>query len=184
MTKSLMLVERRTFIGTLMASVVGTAFEWRPLLWAPAPARDLPLIAPAALVTLEDITREALRRLVARVDSPMTLMPVNHIGDVLRNGFQLHHWGVDLAADLPSIVNQCGFDPDRYLEPAMANLAHQLRKIQPRGCGQLPLPAGCFAVERLTDKASGLSLRGIFDYDWREDGEAVPTLRFDVLVAT
>jgi len=175
-------VSRRGFLGTLLASIAGTAFAKAPgkLLWAPAEDLALPAVSAQALLTLDMITMEAARRLANLVS-----LPVLKSDD--GEGFSLGERGMSrqLSVDMttPDEVFKDGLDPERYLDPAVYQLAQRIRHEKWRGYGELPLPMAIEHASRVTDPKGGVSVRGLMQYDLhRFDGPAY-VLRLDVMGA-
>lgn len=165
------MLSRRGFLGTLMASIVGTAFVPSELLWVPAPVTALPVLTPAALVTLQAITREAAVRLARRIALPVQRGPARLGFDGLTAQF-----GVDMQ--LPGTLEQWGVDAQRYIEPAMAAMANHVQHARWTRYGELTLPKAFEQTCVVT--ADGVSVRGVMAYDhMREAG--VWLLRLDAI---
>jgi hypothetical protein len=170
---------RRSFLGTLMASIVGTAFVPSELLWVPSPEKGLPIVSPDAFLTLEAITREAARRLAQRIALPVTTaVRGDQLGDVqghrIGDAGMTGQYGVDLGV-LPSELAEHGLSAERYIAPAVACLAEAIKRQGWDKFGELALPMACDSARVTVD---GVSVRGIMAYDTYSDQTL---LRLDVI---
>lgn len=194
-----MSLSRRGFIGTLMASLGALALKPpSSLLWAPTAEETAVVLAPGALVDLDRITLEVLRKLLARLELQDTNLRddalhisaaenyIERLGstiNVSRTPLILNQqWSVGLA-DIPRSLDHHGLDPaivDRTVE-AFVRAIHRHGPVL--GAGQLPLPPDIEHAFRATDR-NGLSVRGlhaiVFNFD---TGDVDHLVRFDVLVA-
>lgn len=176
-------MHRRGFLGTLLASVGALAIDPSTLLWRPADAAlALPDVAPGALLTLNQITVEILRRVAKGLDlrAPLPLMLDARIGHAVSpnpSHILNHQWGVEFHA--PVTVPSAGLDAQRYLDPIAAQFIQRLQGV--RACGELPVAIPGAYTARVSDPRTGLSVRGVQTYQIGTDTERI---RFDVLVAT
>lgn len=177
-------MERRAFIGTLLAGVAGTIFADKTILWAPVPENvTAPVVASDALLTLDQITREALRQLVRQTNLPriLTVVPYGKLGEQHEGIALTQQYNVDFKP--PDDVDLNGLDPERYITPVSMLLAERLNKLPKlKGSGLLELPQA-YHSSLVVDNASGLAMRGIMGSFFDEElGRWQPRLRFDVLV--
>ena len=161
-------MDRRDFIGRLLASAVGLAIAPKDLLWRPeSGVVGLPPVAPGAVLTLEQITYEMHRLVLDRI-GPCEL--VQGDGSKLRQG--QHILGVDMTP--PTDVGPEGC-LKQYLLPAASALASEIAFRGMRYFDGLPVPPGVWQVERTW--SDGFSVRGLMYFDALE-GESI--LRFSV----
>ncbi len=171
-----MSVSRRGFLGTLLASIAGTAFAEAPgkLLWAPAESVALPPVAAEALLTLDAITMEMARLLATHVN-----LPIVSAKEGLRIGEHgmTKQIGIDMMT--PGSVIAAGLDSKRYIEPAAYAMAQKVKHEGWQTFGELLLPSSVDHAYRVTSTRDGVSVRGILDYrPWNGN-----VLRFDVIGA-
>lgn len=167
---------RRGFIGALLGSVGALAIDPQALLWRSTVA-NLPPVLPSAVLTMQQITREFLQHVHARIGDS-TFIPGIKLGN-RGNAAEVHQFGVDLLA--PSTVGVDGLDVDRYIVPAATVMAQTLdnrkRYGALRGFGALAPPG--FKQTAVVFE-HGLSARGILMYDPEFDCSVI---RFDMLAA-
>lgn len=176
-------MERRTFLGTLLAGL--GAMVVKPsagLLWQPSEAA-IEIVEPSAFITLNQITMEMLRRITneLQVTVPLRAELSSLIGHVIPDSSLVlnHQYNVGMCA--PEQIDRYGLDVERYIDPAAKALAARARGL--KGCGALPLPSvPSMQACVMTCRSTGLSLRGLYQYSpLRAEWE--PNLRFDILVA-
>ncbi len=179
------MMDRRRFLGTLLASVGVLAIDPSKFLWQPD-ATAVAVIDPGAILTLERITREMLVRIVntlqVRVPShaPRGGSKISHT--IYPHPALVLNQQYNIGMCVPDSIDRFGLDPERYIIPAADALSRRVQGV--KGCGTLPHTdsatgiASCIA----TDPVSGLSLRGLFapEYLGAFRGDQ---LRFDMLVA-
>jgi hypothetical protein len=160
-------MNRRTFLGALVASLGTLAIDPATLLWRPpAVSEGLPVLQPDALVGLPRITREMSWE-IGRLWCGGVPSAASKIGeDVLRHQFMV-------TMEAPGDITEYGLDPERYVRPAAAVLAERLRDARARVCGMPILPPAYDCV-RVADQTTGVVVRGIVLED-------ALTLRFDVV---
>ena len=163
-------VTRRGFIGALLASIAGTAFVRADLLWKPAALAGLPTVEPAALLTLDAITMEFARQIEDRLR-----LPVEHseFGLKIGDGGMRQQFGVDMI--VPQDLAENGLDTLRYIVPAAAVLANNVRHAGWTRFGELALPA-LVSTSRCT--SDEVSVRGVLFYEAERD---LSYLRMDVI---
>ena len=167
-----MSMDRRGFIGRLLASTAGLIIAPEALLWRPGvDSASLPLVYPGATLTLRQIVMEMHAAMMDRLDGlPLSHADGHRIGE---NGVtqQAH---IDMLAP-PREVDRYGLDVDRYIKPAADLLADHLRQKGARMCGEFPLP---HLGNAYSASGGGLCVRGITNYDAWSDNIL---LWFDVL---
>jgi hypothetical protein len=161
---------RRGFIGALLASIAGTAFLHKDLLWLPAPLPDLPTVAPGALLTLDAITMEVARQIEDRLR-----LPVEHSEFGLKVGDQgmRQQFGVNMI--VPHDLEEAGLDAGRYIVPVATALAAKIRDAGWNRFGELALPS-LVSMSRCT--SAEVSVRGCLYYEVERD---LSFLRMDVI---
>jgi hypothetical protein len=170
------MLDRRRFLGTLMASIVGAVVAPKALLWSPSPELGLPPVAPQALLTLDAIVREAARLLAERIE-----LPVIRADEGLRmgDGSMRQQLGIDLA--LPVSLSETGLDAERYLMPAVACFVGRIERERWRAFGELSVPMVGRASRMTSTRGvtgDGVSVRGVALYDDQTD---LTYLRLDVI---
>lgn len=165
------MLDRRAFIGTLLASIAGTAISPASILWRPSPEAAA-VVDPKALLSLHQLTVEFARRLSQHVNGQ--IVDGSLLGQTgLRDQFSIQ-------MGFPAEVDRYGIDSDRYIKPAVDLMARKLQLSRATRFGQLPLlanllPDGCQAA---LVTGNGVSVRGVRLYDPVDD---IDTLRFDVV---
>jgi len=167
-------MERRAFLGTLLASLGVLAIDPKQLLWQPSPSG--PMLLDGACVSMEHITNRLLFELSRFVSG--SVVSAQRIGDQGLVG-QVH-----VGMEVPENVDRYGLDVERYIEPAAHALAFRLKHARARTFAAPPLPiAYDQQASWIVSREAGMALRGIRmnlgpGADWRE------ALRFDVLYGT
>ena len=165
-------MDRRGFIGRLLASTAGLIIAPEALLWRPdAKAVALPAVSAGALLTLQQITNEMHYAMLSRLNGlPLELRDGRKKGEAWLTR-QIY---IDMLP--PLNMDRYGLDAKRHIEPAAEALANELRFRGARVCGEAPLPRGY--DQACVVRGDGLALRSIMDYDFMMDQTL---LRFDVL---
>lgn len=145
------------------------------LLWMPAP-EAIEVVEPSAIITLQQITKEVLRRVVAAHPMPVAFIDAAKIGGNAEGITLNHQWNVH--SRLPLEVDRYGLE-ESHITP-IANLFIDRLGSGVKGCGKLILPNGGARAVSVTDKTTNLTVRGIEFYDIYEGDYQ---LRFDMLVA-
>ena len=172
-------MNRRHFLGTLLASLGVAAVAPSDLLWTPAPIEGLPLVAPDALIGLQAITDRVAHEIALHWSGQ--LHPVMPPESLIGQDGMTRQFNVSISA--PPEVNHYGLDVERWIEPIGEQLSNALYRAGMTRCGRLPLPpAGVEAAVIATHPESGVCVRGVQLYD---PGFAFSTaqhlLRFDVI---
>lgn len=171
-------MDRRSFIGTLMAGLGALALKPPPgLLWEPT-TEAVEVAASGAFLTLNQITTEMLRQITEQLQ---VTVPFREEASLLGHSVYPqpslvlnHQYNVGMVA--PNEIDRYGLDVERYIRPAAMALSERVRGV--KGCGRLELPRGAEQACVMTHRESGLSIRGIRMF------EGLPNLRFDMLVAS
>ncbi len=175
-------MDRRGFIGTLLAAIGVTAIDPKALLWRPSP-EAIEIIEPSAILTLNQMTFRMLKEIVNTlgVSVASDFAGDKKIGQRI-HGVELNHqYNVGMEM-LPETVDRYGLDHERYIKPAAASLVKRLNGV--KGCGALPIPSGVIRGCVAHDPRSGFALRGLMQYQMKYDyTEEIPIFRFDMLVA-
>jgi hypothetical protein len=156
------MLDRRSFLGTLMASIAGTAFVQSPasLLWQPSALPDLPPVATGAILTLDRMTY-AIVKAMGRMGASATFDPTP--AAALGERGLIHQVGVDME-EYPELVGASGYDA-RDVDPIAAKLVEQMKHRQIRTMGELPLPYGVERACIIRSNKDGLCVRGLQEYD-------------------
>lgn len=170
-------MNRRGFIGTLLASVAGLALDPKTLLWRPTV--DAPLAAPEALLTLNQITMALARELAPLVGTGRLVT-----GHVIGHRGCEHQLSIHMR--VPETMDTEGLPP-MVVKDVARTLLDQIRQHDVRRFGQLRIPDPLAWYGHGTVVASrkhGFAIRGLyqpvfFPPDVGSDPE--PILRFDVL---
>lgn len=162
-------MNRRDFIGRLLASTAGLALAPEALLWRPEPGvLGLPPVVSGAPLTIEQMTRILHQQVLRQIPRSVLLEDQRAIGVELPDLF-----GVDFPP--PVDVGPAGCERE-LLEPAAAALAGYIKQKRLRRFGVLEVPRSVEQTHVVV--GDGLSLRGLMAFDvW--EGRMV--LRFDVL---
>ena len=167
-------MNRRGFLGALMASLVGTAIAPSEVLWMPSPEKGLPIVAPHAFLTLQQITHEVGRLMAKRIALPVSMAP-----DGLLLGSDGMTKLVHVLMPVPRELGVYGLDSDRYIKPVAEALTSRTQLEGWDRFGELPIRIGGCDVARWTRcTGKGVSVRGVMSYD---PGFDEYMLRFDVL---
>ena len=170
-------MDRRGFLGTLMAGLGALVIKPADgLLWMPTP-EAIEVVEPSAILTLNQITMQVLRRVRDGLNVEVPMIVGDKIGHADRGVTLNQQWNI--AARMPTELNKTGLALT-HVEPIAELFIHKLKSRDIKGCGVLSHP---HSVERccvVRDPRSGLSVRGIQQYDL-EEGDY--RLRFDMLVA-
>ncbi len=177
------MMDRRGFLGTLLASVGVLAIDPSKFLWQPE-ATAVAVIDPGAILTLERITHEMLVRIVNTLQVRVPFDFQSEGKRLLGRAIYPHpslilnqQYSIGMA--VPDTLDRFGLDSQRFIVPAANALSTRVRGL--RACGALSIPTGmasCIA----SDPVSGLSLRGLFAPEF-VSGFRGDQLRFDMLVA-
>jgi len=162
-------MNRRGFLGTLLASVGALTIDPATLLWQPPESTDgLPVLEAGAMVDLDAITK-AMAEEVERLWQARVVRPFSKLGqgDLTRQ--------VYITMLPPDKVDRYGLDRQRYVLPAASAMADYLRHYRASQCGVLDHPPG---AESVVVRREGLSLRGVRYYDLYTDQRL---LRFDIV---
>jgi hypothetical protein len=152
-------MNRRDFIGRLLASTVGLALAPEDLLWRPEPGVvGLPPVIPGAPLTLEHLTLMMHKAILERI-GPGTLVPETARADADMECWP-HLLGIDFVA--PREVGPAGCER-AYIVPAAAAMAEAIRSRGIRTFGELKLPSGIDRTHRVS--RDGLSVRGLMAWD-------------------
>ena len=136
------------------------------LVLQPDILRGAGISAQTPLVTFQQVLIELVRRIDARVSHPKTLMEGPFM---VRPGFS--QFGVD------ALIDAEGQWPTRELDVLADAFARRITQENMRWFSRLPSPSAVSYAQMVTSPKSGLSLRGIQDYDAERDRY---TLRFDM----
>jgi len=167
-------IERRAFLGTLLASLGVLAIDPKQLLWQPSPSG--PIIVDGAYISMEQITDRLLFELSRLISG--SVVSAQRLGDQGLVG------QVEVSMEVPERLDRYGLDVERYIEPAAHALAFRLKHARARTFAAPPLPVAYDQqASWIVSREAGMALRGIRmnlgpDADWRE------ALRFDVLYGT
>ena len=175
-------MNRRGFLGTMLALLGTTAIDPKSLLWTPD-VRAVEILEPSALVTLDHITK-ALVEEIARLRGTVVPLDVNvlRVGDTCASGYTLtDHYSIDMAT-APQQIDRYGLDYERYIKP-IAQALHR-RTSAMKACASLELPSTVDYASMVRHPKSGVAVRGIshVHYDPVTD-DTRHILRFDMLVA-
>lgn len=175
-------MNRRGFLGTMLACLGATAIDPKALLWSPTPEASA-IVVPDAILTLNQITMQMLREIVNLTGShglPMLVEP-SKIGYGVSGHVLNHQYSVGM--EIAPEIDRFGLDAARFIKPAATAMAQRIGR--PKASGSLPLPNGVVRACVVRDPVSGLSLRGLQQYveDWQSDDGGYHKLRFDMLVA-
>lgn len=178
-------MNRRGFLGTLLATLGATAIDPNALLWAPRPDA-IDVLDADALVTLTQITKAILHEItIRRADTALLRVQPTLVGHVSERGHTFNHqYHVSMAAP-PSELDHHGLDHERYVKRIASALNHRIGQIE--ACGTLEHPRGDTIIQCATafNEASGLSLRGLACEGFHPDtSEWTQWLRFDMIVAS
>lgn len=164
-------MNRRSFLGTLLAGVGTLALpKGDALLWMPEPRCVTP-VYEGACITLQQITTAMLEYFVEERPRPVRRVPKELIG---ANGLT-HLLGVEPSRDAPwpLLIERDGLDRERFIRPMARYFSSYIEHQLPgpvTACGELesyiPGTAGCV---RVTHEPTGYSIRGIYQYDIRQD---------------
>lgn len=163
-------MDRRGFLGTLLASLAATTIDPASLLWRPPSVSEgLSALQPEALVSLQAITRQ-MHREILRHWQGRDVVSGRLVG---QDGLTRQLY---VMAEMPSVVDQYGVDCERFVKPAALALAQRLQEARATRTGTLPLnlPGAQSAAVASAD----LSVRGICQWDMEYDKHL---LRFDVV---
>ena len=184
-------MNRRSLLKLLGAGVASLAVPdgggWR-FLTQETPT-FAPVAAPTAAVmqgpwTMTSLTKAITRRLgelQLESNSRPFLLGLDESKDRMGEtvaGFTLtdHAW-IELAE--PEWTISPSDMKARYVDPAAAALFHRLQRDHAQVFGQLRLPVAVSHAVRMTDRMSGVSVRGLCDY--RIATDSYSPFRFDVL---
>jgi len=163
------MMDRRGFLGTLLASVGALTIDPATLLWQPPAVSDgHPLLKPDAMVGLAAMTQQIHREILTQWQG--TVVQKRRIGeDGLTRQFYV-------TAEMPTEVDHNGLDYERWVRPVGLLLARRLREINAKRTGVLPIDLhGAQVAVAMTPE---LSVRGICQYYVGFDQSLV---RFDVV---
>ena len=188
-----MSLDRRAFLGRLLAGLGGLTLTPTDWLWRPGPrdALTLPPVVPGSLLTLQQITMELAYRINEEMSSILApiaegqytqtprlspyrigdhmMMPIGEPAIMLQHAF-----GVDMNP--PREVRERGLDVARYVDPITDVLVRELKRRGVTALGGMSLPTG---VEQAYQcQAGGAIVRGVMAFDMPS---ADYLLRFDVL---
>jgi hypothetical protein len=162
-------MNRRGFLGRLLASTAGLLIAPEALLWQPSPLPDLPLVVPGSLLDLKTITAQIAAGLAGELPACESVKswPGCESG--------VHWFGLDMQA--PGEVGPGGLSA-QYIDPVVRLLSNEAKFRRLRRFGTLEIPPG---VERAAiAEGHGVSVRGLMVYDIYR---AAHVLRFDILGA-
>jgi hypothetical protein len=169
-------MDRRRFVGTLLAALGATTIDPKALLWSPLPEATT-VVDSGAILTLNQITMQMLKEIVRITGYSVPFEPsAAKVGHSIRGAIANRQFNVGMIA--PEQVDRYGLDYERYIKPLARAFAVRLKNL--KGCGELALPDIAVRSCVVRDHESGLALRGIQHYVL-EDG--LDQLRFDMLVA-
>jgi hypothetical protein len=169
-------MNRRGFLGTMLASVGALTIDPATLLWKPTP--ELAPVVPTSILTLEQMTRYVAERLSEGFHG-------EHVsGHLIGQEGLTHQFTVHFPP--PKTIGQEGLAP-AYLDPSVLALDQKLRAIRPTRFGCLPwLMRDDLDCHVVMLAASGLSVRGIRGVvpNFHDDNAPLfeELIRFDVLV--
>jgi len=169
-------VNRRSFVGVLMASLGTLAIDPQALLWKPAEGiADLPLVMPDAHLTLLQITTEMARRIGAEIQA-------NYQPEIAKIGqYGMTHQR-SVTMKLPAVVGAEGLE-ERLIRPACEAMIDTLKCSPIRAFGRLEMPTGCDEAVRVVHLPSGVAVRGLKTMAFVDNGCWDHILRCDVLYA-
>lgn len=163
-------MNRRAFVGSLLATLGSLTFANNDLLWLPTQSA-VEVAKPEAILSLTHLTKAVVRGVS------------QHVSGHLVDGSKIGELGLTQQSSvlmyLPEEIGPHGLDRDRYVTPTVEALADAVKKHRSNVFGEIQFPiAPGIQLARVTNRASGVSIRAVMQYQMETDSHA---LRLDIL---